>query len=77
MFLNHNQKYFLFDADYKVLKREKVTLLKIEDENGDSAENIQGIVAWMKQSFENLLESKDFQIAGKNQGRIFPRIWDF
>ena len=46
-----NQKYFLFDADYKILKREKVTLLKIEDEDGDSAENIQGIVAWMKQKF--------------------------
>jgi L-fuculokinase len=56
-----NQKYFLFDADYKILKREKVTLVKIEDEDGDSAENIQGIVAWMKQSFENLLESKDFE----------------
>ena len=56
-----NQKYFLFDADYKILKREKVTLVKIEDEDGDSAENIQGIVDWMKQSFENLLESKDFE----------------
>lgn len=57
-----NQKYFLFDADYKILKREKVTLLKIQDENGDTAENIYGIIHWMKQSFENLLESKDFQI---------------
>ena len=57
-----NQKYFLFDTDFKILAREKVTLSKIEDEDGHSAENIHEIVYWMKQSFETLLASETFVI---------------
>lgn len=57
-----NQKYLLFDADFNILAREKVTLPKIEDEDGHSAENIQAIVLWMKESFENLLASETFEI---------------
>ena len=57
-----NQKYLLFDADFKILAREKVTLSKIEDEDGHSAENIHEIVSWMKESFENLLASDTFII---------------
>ena len=43
-----NQKYFLFDQQYNLLKREKVTLPKVEDEDGHVAENIQSIASWMK-----------------------------
>ena len=53
-----NQKYFLFDQQYNLLKREKVTLPKVEDEDGHVAENIQSIASWMKKSFEILLQPK-------------------
>ena len=58
-----NQKYFLFDADFKILAREKVSLSKIEDEDGHSAENIYEIVSWMKEILETLLASSPNGIA--------------
>lgn len=57
-----NQKYFVFDADSKILAREKVSLSKIEDEDGHSAENIYEIVSWMRESLETLLSSDTFVI---------------
>lgn len=57
-----NQKYFLFDPTYNILKREKVTIPKIKDEDGHPAEDIKGIVLWMKKSFDFLLDSDAFEI---------------
>lgn len=57
-----NQKYFLFDPTYNILKREKVTIPKIKDEDGHPAEDIKGIVLWMKKSFDFLLNSDAFEI---------------
>ena len=57
-----NQKYFVFDSDHNILRREKVSFAKIEDEDGHKAENIPSIVSWMKESFNNLLKSDDFDI---------------
>ena len=57
-----NQKYFVFDSNHKILRREKVSFPKIEDEDGHAAENIQSIVSWMKDSFDDLLKSDDFSI---------------
>jgi len=57
-----NQKYFLFDPTYNILKREKVTIPKIKDEDGHPAEDIKGIVLWMKKSFDFFLDSDAFEI---------------
>ena len=57
-----NQKFFVFDTNFKILASEKVTLPKIEDEDGHSAENIVRIVSWMKESFKTLLLSETFEI---------------
>ena len=57
-----NQKYFVFDAENKILVREIVSLSKIEDEDGHSAENIHAIVSWMKESLDTLLASNIFVI---------------
>ena len=57
-----NQKYFVFDAENKILVREIVSLSKIEDEDGHSAENIDAIVSWMRESLETLLASDIFVI---------------
>jgi L-fuculokinase len=57
-----NQKYFLFDPTYNILKREKVTIPKIKDEDGHPAEDIKAIVLWMKKSFDFLLDSDAFEI---------------
>ncbi len=61
-----NQKYFLFNTKNKILKRKKVTIPKIEDEDGHRAENIEGIVAWLKESFNDLLKSDEFEIEKVN-----------
>lgn len=61
-----NQKYFLFDKNYKILKRDKITIPKIKDEDGHIAENIQGIVEWMRLRFNDLLQSKRFEIEKVN-----------
>ena len=57
-----NQKYFVFDAENKILVREIVSLSKIEDEDGHSAENIDAIVSWMRESLDTLLASNIFVI---------------
>ena len=50
-----NQKYFLFDPDFKILKRERIKVQKIKDEDGHKAENIAGIEKWMKDRFDELM----------------------
>ena len=35
-----NQKYFVFDKNYKILSRAKITIPKIKDEDGHTAEDI-------------------------------------
>ena len=47
-----NQKYFVFNTENKILKREKVTIPKVLDEDGHMAENIEGIVTWLRESFD-------------------------
>ena len=61
-----NQKYFVFDKNYKILAGAKISIPKIEDEDGHIAEDIKAIVSWMKASFEILLLSKKFQIEKVN-----------
>ena len=46
-----NQKYFVFNSENQILKREKVTIAKITDEDGHEAEDIYGIISWLKKSF--------------------------
>jgi sugar (pentulose or hexulose) kinase len=53
-----NQKYFVFDKNHKILSRAKITISKIKDEDGHTAEDIKAIVSWMKASFKTLLSSK-------------------
>ena len=55
-----------FDKNYKILKRDKVTIPKIKDEDRHIAENIQGIVKWMRLRFNDLLQSKRFEIEKVN-----------
>jgi len=61
-----NQKYFVFDKNHKILSRAKITISKIKDEDGHTAEDIKAIVSWMKASFKTLLSSKKFQIEKVN-----------
>ena len=61
-----NQKYFLFDPDFKILKRERIKVQKIKDEDGHKAENIAGIEKWMKDRFDELMQSEAFEITKVN-----------
>ena len=57
-----NQKYFVFNTENKILKREKVTIPKVLDEDGHMAENIEGIVSWLRESFDLIMASNEFKI---------------
>jgi len=57
-----NQKYFVFNTENKILKREKVTIPKVLDEDGHMAENIEGIVTWLRESFDLIMASNEFKI---------------
>ena len=57
-----NQKYFVFNKENKILKREKVTIPKVLDEDGHRAENIEGIITWLRGSFDLIIASDEFKI---------------
>ena len=57
-----NQKYFVFNTENKILKREKVTIPKVLDEDGHIAENIEGITTWLREIFDLTMTSDKFKI---------------
>ena len=57
-----NQKYFVFNTENKILKREKFTIPKVLDEDGHIAENIQGITTWLREIFDLTMTSDKFKI---------------
>ena len=57
-----NQKYFVFNTENKILKREKVTIPKVLDEDGHMAENIEGIIMWLRESFDFIMDYNEFKI---------------
>ena len=57
-----NQKYFVFNSENQILKREKVTIAKVTDEDGHEAEDIYGIISWLKESFDLIIGSNKFKI---------------
>ena len=52
-----NQKYFVFNSKNKILKRDKVTIAKVTDEDGHEAEDIYAIISWIRESFDSIMNS--------------------
>ena len=58
-----NQKYFVFNSENQILKREKVTIAKVTDEDGHEEEDIYGIISWLKESFDLIIGSNKFVLS--------------
>ncbi len=57
-----NQKFFLFDEKYNLLKNGKTSIPKVKDEDGFQAENIDKIIEWIKNYLNSLIHLEKYSI---------------
>ena len=51
-----NKKFFLFDTDYQEVYREYITFDTINDEDGDSTEDLHALQDWLKNVFDRIIK---------------------
>jgi sugar (pentulose or hexulose) kinase len=61
-----NKKLLLFDQHYNVVFEESEKLDETKDEDGFSCENVSELTAWIKKSFDKLLQDERFDIRAVN-----------
>lgn len=61
-----NKKFFLFDNDYQEVYREYTRFKEIKDEDGHKCENLEALQNWLKNVFNRILKSEDFDIMAIN-----------
>lgn len=61
-----NKKFFLFDMDFKEVYRDYKYLEPTEDEDGYPTENLTELQNWIKNTFHNILKSKDYKVKAVN-----------
>lgn len=61
-----NKKVFLFNEDYEIVYEKSTNLTEIPDEDGDMCEDVEALSSWVKQSFEEIQQLKDFDIVAVN-----------
>ncbi|MFT4017925.1 MAG: FGGY family carbohydrate kinase [Agriterribacter sp.] len=61
-----NKKVFLFNEDYEIVYEKSTNLTEISDDDGDICEDVQALTNWVKQSFEEIQQLKDFDIVAVN-----------
>ena len=61
-----NKKFFLFDSDYQEVYREYITFDTINDEDGDSTEDLHALQDWLKGVFDRILKSDKYDITAIN-----------
>ena len=61
-----NKKVLLFDEQYKVVYEESKPLEETKDEDGFPCENVVALTDWVKNSFQQLLNEKQFDIKAVN-----------
>ncbi|MEC3965863.1 FGGY-family carbohydrate kinase [Flagellimonas halotolerans] len=61
-----NKKFFLFDLDFKEVHRDYTYLQPIKDEDGHPTENLTELQNWIKNSFHDILKSKDYKVKAVN-----------
>jgi L-fuculokinase len=61
-----NKKVFLFDEDYKIRVEKSVQLPEIKDEDGFPCEDIDALIKWVKDSFDELLSLSEYDIKAIN-----------
>lgn len=61
-----NKKFFLFDSDFQEVYREYIRFDIIEDEDGYPTEDIIALETWIKEVFDRMLQSDEFDIQAIN-----------
>ncbi|PVD49932.1 carbohydrate kinase [Terrimonas sp.] len=61
-----NKKVFLFNEDYEIVYEKSTNLTEIQDDDGDMCEDVQALTNWVKQSFEEIQQLKEFDIVAVN-----------
>ncbi len=61
-----NQKVFLFDEDYKIRFEKSIQLHEIKDEDGFPCEDINALIKWVKDSFNELSGLTEYEIKAIN-----------
>ena len=60
------QKFFLFDKDFKEVHKEYISFDEILDEDGHQTENITALHKWLKEVFDRILKAEEFNIKAIN-----------
>tara|TARA_R110000744_G_scaffold67327_1_gene137301 strand:+ start:3487 stop:4857 length:1371 start_codon:yes stop_codon:yes gene_type:complete len=61
-----NKKFFLFDKDYQEVYREYTTFETIVDEDGYPTEDLKSLQNWLKNVFDRILKSDNYNITAIN-----------
>lgn len=61
-----NKKFFLFDDNYQEVYREYIKFDQITDEDGFPAENLEELQKWLKEVFNRILKSEEYDIQAIN-----------
>ena len=61
-----NKKFFLFDEDYQEVYREYIRFEQIQDEDGFPTENLEELQKWLKEVFDRILKSEEYNIQAIN-----------
>ena len=61
-----NKKFFLFDDNYNEVHREYVNLPLTVDEDGYETEDLEALRGWIKEMFDAVLESKQYDVKTLN-----------
>ncbi|MBJ2173536.1 carbohydrate kinase [Aureibaculum sp. A20] len=61
-----NKKFFLFDNNHQEIYREYIRFDEIEDEDGHPTENLPALQKWLKDVFNRILDSENYNIKAIN-----------
>lgn len=61
-----NKKFFLFDEDFREVHREYVRFDMIEDEDGFPTEDVGQLTSWLRQVFNQILETQQYDVKSIN-----------
>ncbi|MEN8890654.1 MAG: FGGY family carbohydrate kinase, partial [Wenyingzhuangia sp.] len=61
-----NKKFFLFDKNFKEVHKEYISFDEVTDEDGHPTEDIHALHKWLKEVFDRILKSEDFNVKAIN-----------
>lgn len=61
-----NKKFLLFDESYHVTHHSQTTLPLTTDDDGDPCDDLDELIGWMRETFEEVLTDKRFTIGSMN-----------